>query len=84
MSSDNPLAPAGPSPLTEASPQSLAKLFSSDPYQITDTELDLIIAEHRKQRQRIAQADAAGTKTPRAKKAPLASGEAPSLSELDL
>jgi uncharacterized Zn finger protein len=45
-------------PITEASPLSLNELFSRDPEKYSDQDLDLIIEELRKQRQRHMQLEA--------------------------
>ena len=47
--------PASPA-LTEASPDSLSELFSRDPLQYTEQDIDQIIGELRKQRERLAAA----------------------------
>lgn len=53
------------SPLTEASPTSLDELFSMDPLQLTDENIDRIVLELRAQRERWQQTEKKG----RAKKA---------------
>lgn len=43
---------SNPSPLAEASPSSLQELFDRDPLQLTDPDIEKIVAELRAQRQR--------------------------------
>jgi hypothetical protein len=49
-----------PSPLTEASPNSLQELFDADPLQLNDDDISRIVQELRAQRERWLQGEAAG------------------------
>jgi hypothetical protein len=49
-----------PSPLAEASPTSLDELFSLDPLQLTDENIDRIVLELRAQRDRWQQTEKKG------------------------
>lgn len=79
---DRGLPAPTPSPLLEANPASLNELFSRDPLGLSDRDLDVIIAEQRAQRARIEAAKRAGTKAPKAAKAPLP-GQGPRLKNED-
>jgi len=58
------------SPLAEASPRSLDEFFSRDPLDLSDQDLDVIVAELRRQRKQFLVAEAQ-PKAPRgASKAP--------------
>lgn len=67
-----------PSPLTEATVDSLEELFARDPLKLSDLDIDKIIEEQRAQRKRLA-AMPEKTRAPKAKKVDL-----PELSAGDL
>lgn len=62
-----------PSPLTEAQPTSLEAYFNLDPADMSDEDMDIIIAALRKDRKDFMQAEAEGKKPPR-KKTPMPEG----------
>lgn len=51
-----------PSPLASVQPTSLDELFSRDPLDLADQDIDVIVAEYRRQREVWAKAEAAGAK----------------------
>jgi len=56
-----------PFPLDQASPESLDELFSRDPLQLSDQDLDRIVAHLRAQRNQWKQEEASGAKQSKAK-----------------
>lgn len=72
MQSQSPSPTQSPSPLTEAKASSLEELINRSP-DLTDAEVDAIVTELRKQREKWAASEA----MPKAKKAP--KGSAPTL-----
>lgn len=79
------------SPLAEAVPESLDELFSRNPLDLSEADLDKIIAKYRADRGRFAQADLEGKRVPATRAKPLAkpkrvmaAGEAIDLSEIGL
>lgn len=78
------------SPLATAQPTSLDEFFSRDPLDLADQEIDVIVAEYRRQREVWAKAEAGGAKrapalpkTP-AQKALAGPKTSPSLGDLGL
>lgn len=71
------------SPLAEAQITSLDEFFSRNPRELTDADLDIIVAEQRKARAAREAAAAVG-KVPRTKKVSAPVGPAPSLDDLGL
>lgn len=74
-----------PSPLAEASPESLDRLFSMDPLELAEGDIDKIVARFRREREGWDKAEAAGAlKAPRGTKAaPKAKAPAPEGLSLD-
>ena len=70
-------------PLKEADPNSLTELFARDPLDLADKDIDVIVAEFRRQRALWVQAEAQGKK-PTAKKAPAAKTDKKAVSLEDL
>lgn len=69
-------------PLAEASPASLDELFSRDPFDLAEADIERIVMEFRRARENWATAEASGAKkAPKAVKAPKA--EAPKDLSLD-
>jgi len=64
-------AQSGESPLAEADPNSLALLFSTNPLDLSDSQIEEIVAKLRAARRLWLTAEAAGaTRAPKAPKAP--------------
>jgi len=62
---------AGESPLAEADPNSLALLFSTNPLDLSDSQIEEVVAKLRAARRLWLTAEAAGaTRAPKAPKAP--------------
>lgn len=70
------MLPTNESPLAEASPESLQELFDKDPLELTDHDVERIVAELREQRGRWTQAEKKGKK--------VAAPKSISLADLDL
>jgi len=65
-----PLAsPSPPSPLAEASPDSISELYARDPLKLTDTDYLRIVENLRKERLRLESGAPQKKKAPKAKKA---------------
>lgn len=55
-------------PLVTANPKSLDELFSLDPMDLSDSNIDTVVLELRRMRHAFVQAEASGKKPPRAAK----------------
>lgn len=77
-------APQSPSPLDEATPESLNDLFSRDPLDLAEPDIEKIVQYLRSARERWDTAESQGKKSaPRAAKAPAAKVSADPTMSLD-
>ncbi len=83
MSAEAQQAPIAASPLEEANALSLDEFFSRDPEGLTEKDIEVIVAELRRQRKNFKEAEARGESAPRARK-PKVQKEELSLTDLGL